>query len=157
MSYKIDTPPQPQRIINAQPSIQTSPMQSATQQLQVAAQQLNTGQHPHNAQQLQPTQNYFAANHTNHSPYGTIRGNSMARQGSMTTPQNPIAAQTQTQAQASTTPVDANANVYRGAEFTWPTAAAAYYGYGSAGGQQQQQQQQQQQDWGQARGAGVFR
>jgi hypothetical protein len=175
MAYKIDTPPQPQRVINAQPSIQTSPsqnMQNATQQLQVAAQQLNTAQ-PH--QQMQPNQNYFATNHTNHSPYGTlnramtqpslstqsVQQNPMAAQQNPMTAQNPnaitsqntMSVQTnlpQTQPQATTTPVDATGYNAR-EEFGWPQAAV-YYGYQSA-----QQQQHAQDQWAAARGNQVYR
>ncbi|KAH8692456.1 hypothetical protein GQ44DRAFT_832869 [Phaeosphaeriaceae sp. PMI808] len=164
MAYKLDTPPQQQRVLNAQPSLQTPQqqiqpsqhMQSASQQLQVAAQQLQTGQHP---QQLQTSQNYFNNTHTNHSPYGTM--NRSMTQGSMPSqnaisPPNSIATQSnshlsQTQPQGltpTTTPVDTS-NPYGRSDFTWPHTA--YYGYQSA------QQQQQQDQWGNARGSGVFR
>ncbi|KAL1796449.1 hypothetical protein ACET3X_004989 [Alternaria dauci] len=150
-----------------------SSQQSMTpqQQLQAAAaQQMQTTQ-------LQTHQNYFTANHSNHSPYGTLNRpmpqntlpvNPMASQPIVT--QNGMSAQAnahlpQTQPQQPSGPtIDVNNSYGRPGEFTW--APTGYYGYQSAAQQQQQQQQQQQpqqqpsqhQDqWATARGSGVFR
>jgi hypothetical protein len=162
MAYKLGTPPQQQRALNAQPPLQTSQqqiqpsqhMQSATQQLQVAAQQLQTGQHPH---QLQTPQNYFPNTHTGQAPYGMSRTmtqssmtsqNSLPAQSTITSQNNPHLPQSQSQGLTPTaTPVDTN-NPYGRTDFAW--APTPYYAYQNA-------QQHQQDQWAAARGSGVFR
>ncbi|KAI4703109.1 hypothetical protein J4E81_001986 [Alternaria sp. BMP 2799] len=176
LAYKIGSQSPQQRLPNApqqpqqtQPQQIGPPQQSLTPQQQfqaAAAQQMQTSQ-------LQTHPNYFTANHSNHSPYGTLHRtmpqntlpvNTMATQPMVA--QNSIAGQTnahlpQTQPQQPPAPaIDTNNGFGRG-DFAW--APNGYYGYQNAAPQQQQQnqqqnQQQQQQDqWAAARGPGVYR
>ncbi|KAF1914049.1 hypothetical protein BDU57DRAFT_521207, partial [Ampelomyces quisqualis] len=172
MTYKLDDPSihlqkqqQHQRVVNAQPSLvqPAQSLQSATQ-LQVAAQQLQTGQHPQQLQSAPAAQqhNYFGNTHTNRSPYARVVGQGQPQPQQQKTGQSPsTASQILPQAQGQGV-TDEGVGVYENRGFAWGnpgTAAAAYYAYGNPGGgaaggqqgegagQQHQAEGQQQDEW----------
>ena len=111
--------------------------------------------------QLQAQQNYFANNHSNHSPYAALNRPMTHNPISPATAQSNIAPQTnltqpqpQAQMQANSTglaPAAAtmDSSLYTRNDLSWqPTA---YFGYQTA------QQQQQSDQWGATRGTGTFR
>jgi hypothetical protein len=112
--------------------------------------------------QLQAQQNYFATNHSNHSPYATLNRPMAHNSIPSATAQSNIAPQTnltqpqpQAQMQANSTGLAPAAptmdnGLYTRNDLSWQSTA--YFGY-----QATQQQQQQPDQWGATRGTGTFR
>ncbi|USP82431.1 hypothetical protein yc1106_09705 [Curvularia clavata] len=163
LAYKLGSQSPQQRLQNLQPQQQQQQQLGPSPTPMTAQQQLQA--HQIQSSQLRAPQNYFAANHSNHSPYGTLNRplpqtahavNVMTNQTSLLT-QNNAAQQTQAQQQpqdpnnqATPEMLSANAgmassaqtidptNPFGRSEYAWP-AAAAYYGYQGQNDAQQQQ------------------
>jgi hypothetical protein len=153
-----------QRLQNQQQQKQMGASQTpmTTQQLQA---------HQMQSSQLQTPQNYFAANHSNHSPYGTLNRpipqnghtvnvmtsqNSLMAQNNMSTQSNntqTTPAQPQPSNQTAPEMLSSNESIaptatnlnpnnpFGRGEYVWP--ASAYYRYQNQNAAQQQQQQSQ--------------
>lgn len=161
LAYKLGSQSPQQRLQNPQ---QQQQQLGPTQTPMTAQQQLQA--HQMQSSQLQTPQNYFAANHSNHSPYGTLNRplsqtahavTVMTNQtSSLLAQSNNAAQQSQAQQQAQdptnqTTPemLAANAgiqataqtmdptNPFARTEYAWSTAA--YYAYQGPNDAQQQQ------------------